>query len=352
MPFVCAVIALVIATVASLAAAQIIPPDVVIRLERTSCFGECPVYSVSIDAKGNVTYDGTEFVRVKGRQTDRIPVPRVAELLATADRIGFFDLRDQYRTIRNPDGTETMVTDLPTTFVTITRGGRSKRIEDYVGAPAELKQLEQQIDEAARTVRWVRVDVPTLRRLASSGQISSRAQRGEIFYQALTHDDVDVIAALLEMDADPNWDFGRKTRPLMMVRSARATRVLIEAGANPSARNDNGETPLSQAVLLAPEVTALLVTSGAKVDQLVGSDGRTALWQASCEGNAGVVKLLLDVGADPTLQPSHASAVDCARQGQESVRLQRFPDLISDRPFVQDFDRVIALLSEARDKSK
>jgi uncharacterized protein DUF6438 len=124
MPFVCAVIALVIATVAPLAAAQIIPPDVVIRLERTFCFGECPVYSVSIDAMGNVTYDGTEFVRVKGRQTDRIPVPRVAELLATADRIGFFDLRDQYRTIRNPDRTETMVTDLPTTFVTITRGGR------------------------------------------------------------------------------------------------------------------------------------------------------------------------------------------------------------------------------------
>src|SRR5688572_14545697 len=88
--------------------AQGVPDDFVIKLERTSCFGECPVYSVSIDARGNVAYEGTKFVRVEGRQTDRIQVSRVAALLETAERIGFFDLRDQYRYIRNPDGTETI----------------------------------------------------------------------------------------------------------------------------------------------------------------------------------------------------------------------------------------------------
>jgi hypothetical protein len=69
----------------------------VIKLERTSCFGECPVYSVSIDARGNVAYEGTKFVRVEGRERDRIPTSRVAALLATAERIGFFDLRDPAR---------------------------------------------------------------------------------------------------------------------------------------------------------------------------------------------------------------------------------------------------------------
>jgi len=182
-------VALAVATIPASSSAQEVPADSVIKLERTSCFGECPVYSVSIDAKGNVTYDGTEFVRVKGRQTDRIPVPRVAELLATADRIGFFDLRDQYRTIRNPDGTETMVTDLPTTFVTITRGGRSKRVEDYVGAPAELKQREQQIDEATRTVRWVRLDVPTLQQLVRRGRFPSGQDRAELLRQALMYNE-------------------------------------------------------------------------------------------------------------------------------------------------------------------
>jgi hypothetical protein len=59
---------------------QTVPDDFVISLERTSCFGECPVYSVTIDAKGNVTYDGKRFVRVEGRTTDRIPATSVAAL--------------------------------------------------------------------------------------------------------------------------------------------------------------------------------------------------------------------------------------------------------------------------------
>jgi len=161
----CLLVAVGLATTPAPTAAQDVPNDFVIKLERTSCFGECPVYSVSIDAVGNVTYEGTKFVRVEGRQTDRIQVSRVAALLATAERIGFFDLRDQYRTIRNPDGTETIVTDLPTAFVTITGGGQSKRVEDYIGAPQALKQLEQLIDDTAGTKRWIRLDPQTLQQL-------------------------------------------------------------------------------------------------------------------------------------------------------------------------------------------
>jgi hypothetical protein len=134
------------------AAAQAIPEDFVIKLERTACFGFCPVYRVSIDARGNVTYDGVSFVRVAGRQTDRIPISSVAALLATVDRIRFFELDDKYRQL---------ITDLPTTFVTVTRDGHSKRIEDYFGAPKSLHDLEQQIDDLAGTARWIERDRAT-----------------------------------------------------------------------------------------------------------------------------------------------------------------------------------------------
>jgi hypothetical protein len=139
----------------SRAAPQVIPEDFVIKLERTACYGRCPVYVVSIDAKGNVTYDGTRFVKVAGRQTDRVPASRVAALVETVDRIRFFDLDDKYRQL---------ITDLPTTFVTVTRDGRTKRIEDYFGAPKSLKDLERQIDDAAQTARWIEGAVAALRR--------------------------------------------------------------------------------------------------------------------------------------------------------------------------------------------
>jgi len=151
---------------------QAVPEDFVIKLERTSCFGPCPVYSVTIDGKGNVTYEGKKFVRVPGRQSDQIPVSRVAELVATIDRIRFFELNDEYRVIRNADGTTTMVSDLPTTFITVTRDGQTKSIEDYVGAPEPLHQLEKEIDEAARTRRWIFLDQATLRQQKSGRSFS------------------------------------------------------------------------------------------------------------------------------------------------------------------------------------
>jgi hypothetical protein len=92
---------------------------------------------------------------VAGRQTDRVPASRVAALVETVDRIRFFDLDDKYRQL---------ITDLPTTFVTVTRDGRTKRIEDYFGAPKSLTDLERQIDVAAQTARWIEGEAAALRR--------------------------------------------------------------------------------------------------------------------------------------------------------------------------------------------
>jgi hypothetical protein len=106
-----------------------LPRDASIRLQRTSCMGTCPFYTVTIDARGTVTYEGERSVRVVGRRTAQIDTSLVAGLLARAERIHFFDMRDAYRAIENPDGTVTGVTDLPRTFVTVTVNGRTKKVE-------------------------------------------------------------------------------------------------------------------------------------------------------------------------------------------------------------------------------
>lgn len=122
----------------------------------------CPIYTVEIDARGTVTYVGERFVRVTGRQTAQIAPSVVAKLLETAERIRFFELRDSYR-VR--DRTEKEIEDgillvpaqdLPTTFISITVNGRTKRIEDYSHAPVVLTEFEREVDEAAGTTRWIR----------------------------------------------------------------------------------------------------------------------------------------------------------------------------------------------------
>src|SRR3954470_3094601 len=148
--------------IASTAAAQTrtMPADTVIRLQRTSCFGTCPAYAVTIDATGSVTYEGERNVRVVGQETAGIAPASIARLLQVADRVQFFALRDAY------DGD---ITDLPTTYVSITAGGRTKKVKDYYGAPPGLKELEDAIDAAARTKRWIFLEDDTLDALVGSG---------------------------------------------------------------------------------------------------------------------------------------------------------------------------------------
>src|SRR5262245_33660488 len=340
-----AVVALAASSRASQSAPEAVPDDFAITLARTSCVGACPVYAVSIDAKGTVKYEGKKFVRVTGAQSDQIPVSRVAELLATVDRIRFFELDDRYRVIRNADGTATMVTDLPTTFITVTRGGKTKSIEDYVGAPEALKQFEKQIDEAARTKRWVTVDEPMLRQMVREGWMPSAEERTRLLRMALQDDDVAVINALLQNGADPNVILeGTSTTPLMMARSAAVARVLIAAGANPHVQSSDGDTTLRYAVEYAPDLTEVLLKSGVPADQ-PDVHGLSPLWHAACVGNAEVVKLLLGRGADPARHPPGESALECARSRKDYARV--YPNLNAHLPYVVDFDRVIVLLEQA-----
>jgi hypothetical protein len=312
-----------------------VPSDALIKLERTRCFGQCPAYWVTIEADGRVIYEGRDFVRVKGRQTARISPGAVAALLETAERIGFFNLNDAYRA---------RVTDNPTTFVTITRAGRTKTIEDYVSAPAAVKDLESKIDEAAGTRRWVRIDSDTLGQMLQDGWVPSVDERNELFRNALAGDDVDVINELLQIGADPNSFGARGGPPLAAVRSAAAAQVLIDAGAHPSPVF-GGRSPLLSAVWFAPALTEVLLEAGAKVDHTSESQpGRTPLYEAACIGNAGVVRLLLEAGANPEVRVNGMSILDCVRRDR-AMRAE--VSRIHPPLFEEDFEAVIDLIERA-----
>ena len=62
-------VAIGVAACPALAQEPEIPADALIRLQRTSCYGPCPIYTVAIDARGTVTNEGERFVRVVGRWT-------------------------------------------------------------------------------------------------------------------------------------------------------------------------------------------------------------------------------------------------------------------------------------------
>lgn len=128
---------------------------VVITLARSACYGSCPVYKVEIHGDGAVTFKGIEYVTAQGTRRYKIPAERVRELVAEFYKIDFFALKDEYTHVELPGGLIEEVTDLPSTTVTISIGGRTKSVLDYYGTPPQVRQLEDKIDEVSGADKFI-----------------------------------------------------------------------------------------------------------------------------------------------------------------------------------------------------
>lgn len=126
-----------------------------VRLERTPCFGSCPVYTISVSPSGQVTFEGKAHVRQLGTATGQIPQQRVEALLVELERAGYFTFADRYA-VSEPT-CRRYSTDSPSAISSATFRGRTKRIEhDYGcgGVPGSLTLLEKRIDEVLGSDRW------------------------------------------------------------------------------------------------------------------------------------------------------------------------------------------------------
>jgi hypothetical protein len=140
-------------------AAQGVPPDTRITLDRTVCFGSCPSYKLTIDAKGGVVFEGRNFVKEKGRRTGQMSPSMVESLVKQFREIAYFELDDSYS--GNNKACTRNATDHPTATTSIRLDGRVKSVEHYHGCRGakileKLTELENAIDEAAGTSQWIR----------------------------------------------------------------------------------------------------------------------------------------------------------------------------------------------------
>lgn len=143
-----------------------VPSDTFITLERTRCFGTCPVYKLEISADGKVVFEGVEYVKTKGRVESGLTQEQLRQLISEFEKANYFSLGARY--VAAEDGCPTYWTDNPSAFTSIRINGKSKSIAHYYGCqeketkrgqgspfPRELTELERKIDVIAGTKRWV-----------------------------------------------------------------------------------------------------------------------------------------------------------------------------------------------------
>jgi Domain of unknown function (DUF6438) len=141
-----------------------IPSDLLITLERTSCRGACPIYTLKISADGVVIYHGKQFVRTRRRVRAILAQEHLRQLLSEFEKADFFSLRDRYQSWS--DGCPSAGRDFPWAITSIRINGRAKTITHDHGCrerwpngpvyPAALFALEQRIDEIVGTSKWTK----------------------------------------------------------------------------------------------------------------------------------------------------------------------------------------------------
>jgi hypothetical protein len=117
-----------------------------IALERTGCYGTCPVYKLAIKDDGSFRYHGGAYVERLGDHTGKITREQFTMLAKFAVESRFMTLNADYTA---------EVTDMETVITTVVMDGQKKTVQDYAGAgPERLQKFQTMIAESLKNAKW------------------------------------------------------------------------------------------------------------------------------------------------------------------------------------------------------
>ncbi|WP_426702281.1 DUF6438 domain-containing protein [Rhodanobacter sp. Col0626] len=134
--------------------------DASVTLQRSTCFGNCPAYTVTMAADGQIRFVGHSHVQT-GAASDRATPTRRANIFAALKQAGFDAMQPSY--VSHDDGCETVMTDQPGIKITVTGSAGSKTVDFYLGCTGavadavrpRIRQLADSIDRQLDTARWI-----------------------------------------------------------------------------------------------------------------------------------------------------------------------------------------------------
>ncbi len=220
-----------------------------------------------------MAFEGGGFVTAQGKHTDKVNSDDVRKLAKRFVAADFYSMESSYTA---------NVTDSPTYTLSIEIDGHKKTVEDYVGdwqgMPAVITELEDGVDEFARTRRWIEGSEGLVQALQAENFDFQSFQSQVLFKEAATRGQTDTVRDLIAA--------GVPLYPLPAPKPKDANSVV---------RFDS--VGMLTAAGRHSEVLEVLLNAGvSKSDQ---RDKDLALVAAARSGNLEAAKALIAYGADP-----------------------------------------------------
>lgn len=124
--------------------------SLMVSIERTPCFGACPIYKLEVFKSGYALYNARNFTPVKGLYYAYVEIEKITSVIKRAKETGYLQMNDEYRNPR--------IVDFPSTITSVCIDGTRKRIFSmHEEPPRQLIDFENYIDSLFVDTRWIKI---------------------------------------------------------------------------------------------------------------------------------------------------------------------------------------------------
>lgn len=125
----------------------------VVSMNMGPCYGNCPVYTLTVYNNGIVAYEGERFTDRKGihiRDIGRSGIKALQQELVAANLWKF------------PNAFKSRIPDLPTVTIEYFEDGRSKVIRGKDGRPPQVLKIQELLEQIANEGEWKQHTAPAM----------------------------------------------------------------------------------------------------------------------------------------------------------------------------------------------
>jgi len=116
-----------------------------IVMSKGACFGECPVYSLTIYNSGFMKFNGVRFTKMDGKYERQLSEDQYIALIKKIDKTNLWKFEDVY---------DMQVADLPTTSISYSKKEKTKTVKGKAGRPDQIQELEKYLEALVYTEGW------------------------------------------------------------------------------------------------------------------------------------------------------------------------------------------------------